>query len=316
MEFSVATKHELARVYPDQQCCRLAELSALVRLDGTIQISGGRIGVSVRSDAPDVARKVFTLIKQLFDLPVEVTVVKRVRFRKGNFYVVRVPEGPKAMDMLKSLGIMSEDNSLVPGAPSEIIKRRCCKRAYLRGAFLGGGYVADPDRTYHLEIVTESTELAMDVARIAGAFGISAKVTHNKDSALVYVKESDQVVDLLRVMGASKALMDLENIRIVKDMRNQVNRLVNAETANMTKTVNAAVRQVDDIRFIARTIGLDGLPPALKEVAELRMAHPDVSLKELGELLNPPVGKSGVSHRIRRLEELAEKLRQGNGHSR
>ncbi|MGB9804650.1 DNA-binding protein WhiA, partial [Desulfofundulus sp.] len=196
------------------------------------------------------------------------------------------------------------------GIPRELVRRECCRRAYLRGAFLGGGSVNNPEGTYHLEIITGNAEHARALGRLMGEFGLEARVSVRKNWHVVYLKDSDQIVALLNVMGAHAALLDFENVRIYKDVRNQVNRLVNCETANLNKVVEAALRQVEDIRFIAGTLGLEKLPPALRQVAEARLQYPDASLRELGEVLEPRVGKSGVNHRLRRLSEIAARLRE------
>ena len=152
----------------------------------------------------------------------------------------------------------------------------------------------------------------IDLCKLINSFGLNSKVIQRKNSFIIYIKEGEQIVDLLNIVGAHTSLLELENIRIMKEMRNNVNRLVNCETANLSKTVNAAVRQVESIKLIQSTIGLQRLPKNLKEVAELRLSYPDESLKELGEMLNPPVGKSGINHRLRKIEKIAEEIRSGN----
>ena len=183
------------------------------------------------------------------------------------------------------------------------------RRAYIRGAFIGGGSISNPEKTYHLEFVTHSEEYAVDLSKLINSYGLNSKVIQRKNSYIIYIKEGEQIVDLLNIIGAQSCLLELENIRIMKEMRNNVNRLVNCETANLSKTVNAAVRQVESIKLIQSQIGLQRLPKNLREIAELRLNYPDESLKELGEMLDPPVGKSGVNHRLRKIEKIAEELR-------
>ena len=190
-----------------------------------------------------------------------------------------------------------------------LIQRSCCKRAYIRGAFLAGGSISDPKKSYHFEIVCRSVPQAKQLCEVMGSFGMDAKIVARKKYQVVYIKEGEQIVDLLNVMEAHIALMDLENVRILKEMRNSVNRKVNCETANISKTVNAAVQQVRDIEYIRNTAGLSSLPDNLQEMALLRLEYPDAPLKELGTYLNPPVGKSGVNHRLRRISEIARDLR-------
>lgn len=191
----------------------------------------------------------------------------------------------------------------------QLLSRNCCKRAFLRGAFLASGSISDPQKSYHFEIVCQEEAQARFLQQLYRTFELDAKVVQRKKYYIVYLKEGAQIVDALNVMGAYVALMNLENVRIFKEMRGSVNRIVNCETANINKVVGAACRQVEDIHYIQSKMGLDELPPALREMALIRLEYPDSSLKELGELCDPPVGKSGVNHRLRKLGELAEKLR-------
>jgi DNA-binding transcriptional regulator WhiA len=192
-------------------------------------------------------------------------------------------------------------------------KKKCCKKAALRGAFLAGGSISDPEKLYHLEIFCKKPDMAAFLAEAMSAFGLAAKIIDRSEYHIVYLKESDSIVNFLNVTGAHRALMSLENIRIVKDMRNSVNRIVNCETANLEKTVAASVRQVDSILCIRENAGFDELPDGLREIAELRMANRESGLEELGQCLSPPLGKSGVNHRLRKLDSIARELRAGRG---
>ena len=191
-----------------------------------------------------------------------------------------------------------------------LIQQNCCKRAYIRGAFLAGGSISDPNKSYHFEIVCRSIPQAEQLRDVINSFDMDAKIVARKKYQVVYLKEGSQIVDILNIMEAHVALMNLENVRILKEMRNSVNRKVNCETANISKTVNAAVKQLADIEYIRETAGLSYLPENLKEMALLRLEYPDAPLAELGTYLNPPVGKSGVNHRLRRISEMADSLRQ------
>ena len=188
--------------------------------------------------------------------------------------------------------------------------RRKCIRAFLRGAFLGGGSISDPEKNYHMEFVTNNEDFANSLKDLINSLGFNSKIVSRKNNYVVYLKESEQISDLLSIIGAHNALLSLQNTKIVKEMRNNVNRIVNCETANLSKTVNAAVRQVENIRFIQETIGISSLPENLQEIARIREEYEDMTLKELGEMLNPPIGKSGVNHRLRKIEEIANKLRE------
>ena len=205
---------------------------------------------------------------------------------------------------------MEEELSVVKNV---VIQETCCKRAFLRGVFLVSGSMSDPEKSYHFEIVCASMGKAQQIQKIMRCFALDAKIVSRKKTLVVYLKEGAQIVDVLNVMEAHQSLMELENIRILKDMRNTVNRKVNCETANINKTVSAAVKQIEDMRYIEETKGLDKLPEGLKDMALTRLTYPEASLKELGALLQNPVGKSGVNHRLRKLSEMAEEIRAKQG---
>jgi len=311
MSFSTRAKDELARILPEKECCQLAELAALARMDGSINISAGRrVGLQIRTENAAVARKIFRLAKNLLDPEMEIRVQKRTCLRKTNLYHVHLLPHPGMSGFLKRLGIIKGDGSIFPGIKQGLVKSQCCRRSYLRGAFLGAGSVSSPEGNYHLEIIAGDAEYASSLASLVNRFeGMQARVGSRKRSHIVYLKESDQISAFLNIIGAHQALLDFENIRIIKGMRNQVNRLVNCETANLSKTVNASLKQVENIRFIDRVIGIEKLPARLKAIARLRLENPDASLKELGEMMDPPIGKSGANHRMRRIDEIAEELR-------
>lgn len=314
MSFSITVKNELARMKAPKHCCQLAELAALARMDGVIQISGAqRTALHIHNENAAAARKIFSYVKELFDVQADILVRRKIRLKKNNVYAVRVQSRQKIRSILETLGLMEQDGQLTEGIKGYLIKKDCCRRAFLRGVFLGGGSVNDPEGTYHLEVTTNDECLSQDLCRLLKKYGLPAKVSSRKNWYVVYLKGSEEIVNLLNVMGAHAALLNFENVRIYKDMRNQVNRIVNCETANLNKTVNAAVKQVEDIRYIDETMGLRKLPGSLREVAELRLLHSDSSLKELGELMTPRVGKSGVNHRLRRICGIAEDLRVRNG---
>ncbi|KAB2952178.1 DNA-binding protein WhiA [Heliorestis acidaminivorans] len=245
---------------------------------------------------------------EVFSLQTQIMVRRKRRLKKSNVYVISMPARIDDQDLLQALGLVDQQGNFTFELRDELLKKQCCRRAYLRGAFLGGGSVNSPEGTYHLEIITNDESHAEKIQDLLQRFNLSAKVSQRKGWYIVYLKESDQIVEMLSIIGAHTALLNFENVRIVKGMRNQVNRLVNCETANLNKTVNAALRQVEAIEYLGRHLGLDNLQKPLKEIAELRLQYPDVSLKELGEMLSPPVGKSGVNHRLRKLESMAEDL--------
>ena len=276
-------------------------------MDGSIQISGRRIYINVLNENAAVARKIFSLVREVFGAQAEVLVKRKSKLRKNNIYLVRVPPQEVTGEVLTSLGLMDESGHLLKNVKKDFLKKECCRRSYLRGAFLGGGSVNNPEGTYHFEIITNNEDHARDIIKFMRKFRLEAKINARKNWFVIYLKESEQIVSCLNVMGAHNALLDFENKRIYKGMRNQVNRLVNCETANLNKTVNASVQQLESIMRIKSAVGLDKLPPALQQVAEARINNPDASLRELGDLLDPKLGKSGVNHRLRKIEEFAEK---------
>lgn len=308
MSFSTEVKNELARIMGENNCCYGAELAALIRMGGAMSIGGNaNLGINFSSENAAVTRKVIGLIKRYSNIKTEVVVTRGRRLKKNNTYHVRVVPSPGVNDLLASLGIMRGDGLNVQ-SDSAITRKACCRRAYLRGAFLGAGSVNRPEGSYHLEMVTGNEELAKSLVRVMKSLSLPGRMTDRKDDYIVYLKDGNAITSFLQIIGAHNALLTFENVRVVKDMRNQVNRLVNCETANLQKTVNAAVRQVESIRTIAQYMGLDKLPPPLREVAEARLAYPEATLSELVEVLEGRVGKSGINHRLRKLGEIAQSL--------
>ena len=309
MSFSESVKNELARFYSRQVCCQKAELAALLRLLGSIsdeeQNTGEAPLLQIATENAAVARKVLSLLKGLAGIRGEVLLRRKTRLRKNIVYSLRISFQPGLLSLLQELGFASD----AAQAPWDLLKKVCCRRAYLRGVFLGSGSVNKPEGSYHLEVVAGAAEYAGEINRLMGRLGMVAKSSERKGKHVVYLKGSEQIVRFLNIVGAHGALLDFENIRIYKDMRNQVNRQVNCETANLHKTVNASVRQLENIKFIEKTVGFDKIPAALREVAELRAQFPDASLKELGGLTKTPLSKSGINYRLRKIDNLAEKLR-------
>ncbi|MGV8145539.1 MAG: DNA-binding protein WhiA [Alkaliphilus sp.] len=313
MSFSSRTKGELARIKSVDKCCQLAELAALVRMSGSLHLQGQRkLSFDLVTENAAVARKAFKIIKRLFKVHAEIIVRRNTRLKKNNHYLVSINHVAGSENILEEIRILKRDENFLDidiSVPNDIIRKNCCKRAYLRGAFLGGASISDPEKTYHLEFVTNSIKHSKGLKNLLNEFELNAKTIKRKESYVVYLKEGDKIIDLLNIIGAHKALLDIENIRVMKSMRNSVNRVVNCETANLTKVVNAAIRQIQKIEYIKNTIGLDKLPDNLREVAEVRLNNPEASLKELGKMLHVSIGKSGINHRLRKIEECAERLK-------
>ncbi|TDL98910.1 DNA-binding protein WhiA [Macrococcus brunensis] len=309
MSFASEMKNELTRIEADD-CCSKAELAALIRMNGNLSISNREWVINVQSENAAIARRVFSLIKKIFGVEIELLVRKKMKLKKNNVYICRIKT--KAKDILGELGILV-DGSFTHEIEDHLVKNDCCKRSYLRGAFLAGGSVNNPETSsYHLEIFSLYESHSRDLTKLMNEYQLNAKTLERKKGYISYMKEAEKISDFLSLIGGYQALLKFEDVRIVRDMRNSVNRLVNCETANLNKTISAAMRQVENIELIEQEIGLEELPDRLREIAKLRIIHQDISLKELGEMVSTGViSKSGVNHRLRKLDEIAEKLRSG-----
>lgn len=303
MSFSVNVKSELAGLIDNKRHCQLAELMAILSADARFEIRQKKSALVFQSENDLVSQKCQALLHKLFAMDVAEELDQMS-------HMVILEESEALEKMLMALKIMDATGQVIhPNLEADglLLQQSCCKRAFIRGAFLASGSMSNPEKSYHFEIVCVSEEKAKILQKLLVDFGLDAKIVLRKKHYIVYLKEGEQIVDVLNIMGAHVALMNLENVRILKEMRNFVNRRVNCETANINKVVNAAVRQMEAINYLKEHGGLADLPESLQEVAQLRLEYPDMALKELGELCNPAVGKSGVNHRLRKLCELAEK---------
>ncbi|WP_282138555.1 DNA-binding protein WhiA [Rossellomorea aquimaris] len=310
MSFASETKKELTNIEV-KDCCASAELSALIRMNGSLSFSNQMLVVNIQTENAAIARRIYTLIKKGYDTPVELLVRKKMRLKKNNVYIVRIKEDTKKI--LEELKILGENFTFIHNISEDLIKKKCCRRSYLRGAFLAGGSVNNPETSsYHLEIFSLYSEHNDALSELMNSFGLNSKTLERKKGFITYLKEAEKITEFLNIIGAHNALLRFEDVRIVRDMRNSVNRLVNCETANLNKTIGAALRQVENIKFIERHVGLQILPDKLREIAELRVNYQDVTLKELGEMVSGgTISKSGINHRLRKIDQLAEKLRAG-----
>ena len=294
VSFSGAVKDELEQQYSKGRHCQMAEIAGIISQLGRVKNDENSPEIiQVSSENIAIIRKLFTLLKKAFKMKVVQEVRANLNGGKGRLYTIKIPFSQSFYRMC-----MNPD-----------LSHSCCKRAYIRGVFLCSGSVADPHKSYHLEIVCSEIERARKIEDTINRFEMDAKIIDRKNHYVVYLKEGSQIADLLNVMEAHNALMEFENVRILKEVRNSVNRKVNCETANINKTVSAAVKQIEDIRYLSNVVGLENLPPSLEEMARVRLEYPDAALKELGDLLTPPVGKSGVNHRLRKLGILANEYR-------
>ena len=309
MSFSGMVKEELSRQIGTARHCRIAETAALLCACGKIKLDGT---LRFQTENEAVVRKYFTLLRKTFNINTEIAIRESNQMKKNSAYFVEISDIEQVHEVLQGtkLFVNKNDGETLTTDNGIVTQQNCCKRAFIRGAFLSSGSISDPEKGYHFEIVCADEQGAVYLRDMIRSFQIDAKIVKRKKSYVVYVKEGAQIVDMLAIMEANVALMDLENIRILKEMRNSVNRKVNCETANINKTVSAAVKQIEDIRLIEKETGFHNLNEGLAEIAELRLQYPEATLKELGMMLNPQVGKSGVNHRLRKLSEIADGLRK------
>lgn len=312
MSFASEIKKEMTQIENDA-CCKEAELAALIRMNGAISIARESYVLDIQTENAAIARRIYTLIKSTYPYPIKLLVRKKMKLKKNNVYIARIEEGAK--DILQSLHILAEPFSLIRTISDKYLAKDCCRRAYLRGAFLAGGSVNNPETSsYHLEIANAYEEHNQSLCELMNRFDLRAKILERRNGYITYIKESEKITEFLNLTGAHQALFKFEDVRIMRDMRNSVNRLVNCETANLNKTIGAAFRQVENIKLIDQVVGLETLPVKLQEIAKLRVEHQDASLKELGEMVTgAKISKSGVNHRLKRIDQIADQIRQEQG---
>ncbi len=314
MSFSSTVKGQLCRIKNTKPLHTRAELSAVLGTAGIFQCRGNGINIKLSTENAAFARRIFLGIKHLFNTYPEIAIKKSKKLKKHTTYAINIfaETGTDRMLSFLDMQMVNIGSAKIDVMPTkeltDLMKEESAKRAFLRGAFLAGGSVSDPEKTYHLEITSHHKSYAHTINGIMNYYELNAKIIKRKGNCIVYLKEGENIVDFLNIIGAHSALLKLENIRIIKQMRNDVNRIVNCETANLEKTVNASVRQVENIKLIQKQKGLYSLPDNLREIALLRLEFPDANLKELGNMLNPPLGKSGVNHRLRKIDKLAEEI--------
>lgn len=308
MSFASEIKKELINIESDK-CCIQAELAALIRMNSELSIGKNALTLDIQTENVAIARRIYILIKETYDYKIEILVRKNMRLKKNNIYIIRLKE--KVIELLSQLDLKTSDEYITQTIKPTTITLNCCKRAYLRGAFLARGSINNPETSsYHLEIFNFDQTHSIEILELMNHFDLNAREIKRRNGFVVYLKEAEKITEFLSIIGAHNALFKFEDVRIVRDMRNSVNRLVNCETANMNKTISASVKQVENIKYIKEQIGLEALPERLKELAETRLENPEVSLKEIGELVpGTRLSKSGVNHRFKQIEKMAEELR-------
>jgi DNA-binding protein WhiA len=308
MSFAMGVKEDLTRIVSSKPCCRKAELAAFLRLNGNLRQEEAGVALSMVTENAAIARKIFTLAKEC-GLSSQIAVHRKVRLKKNQVFSLRVLPQEALQKLLRELQVVDNDGrwrGFGSQFESVIINGECCKRAYLRGVFQAAGYISDPEGAYHLEISLPDLQQVQFVQRLLAGFEIGAKMTRRKGMFVLYLKEGEQICHLLNILGSHRSLLEFESMRVDKEMRNQVNRLVNCDKANVDKTVAAAFKQVESIEIIERLGGLQQLSKPLREMAELRKEYPEASLSELSETSG--LGRSAINHRLRKLVETAEEL--------
>ena len=308
MSFAAEVKKELTGLAVQKNLAQ-AELAALIRMNGSLSLNNHQFVLNVQTENAAIARRIFTLLKEHYGVRSELLVRRKMKLKKNNVYIVRLKQ--ETQKILLDLDIM--DGAMFQSHISNEIKQSEKKtRAYLRGAFLASGSVNTPETSrYHLEISSIYEEHNQDICDLLNQFDLNARTLERRNGYITYLKGAEKIADFLTLIGATNSMLKFEDVRIVRDMRNSVNRLVNCETANMNKTIDAASKQIENIHFIEATVGLQSLPEKLQEIAELRIQNPEISLKELGEMIpSGAISKSGINHRIRKINDFADNLRK------
>lgn len=307
MSFAAEVKKELTSLEVHREHAK-AELAALIRMNGSLSINNQQFVLNVQTENAAIARRIYSLLKDHYNVRSELLVRRKMKLKKNNVYIVRLKQETKRV--LLDLDIM--DGLMFHSHVSDEIMGNAQKmRSYLRGAFMASGSVNNPETSrYHLEIYSIYEEHNQDICDMLNYYGLNARALERRNGFISYLKGAEKIADFLTLIGATNSMLKFEDVRIVRDMRNSVNRLVNCETANMNKTIDAASKQIDNIEFIQQRVGLGALPEKLQEIAELRLEHPEVSLKELGEMIpSGAISKSGINHRFRKINEFADRLR-------
>ena len=313
MSFSIKVKNELANHISNATHCRIAELAALISMCGSVIIDeNNNYKIRVKTETQPTAEKIKKLLWKTFKVDVDISTREIAYSKVGRTYTLLVGDHQQALKILQATKLINENNEIGENfsiTNNIVIMKDCCKRAFIRGAFMAAGSISDPNKSYHFEIKCNSEKKAKQLIELLENYNIDGKMVARKGGYVVYIKEGEGIVDVLNVMEAHVSLMEMENVRILKGMSNYYNRQVNCETANIKKTVATSVRQIDDIDFIIQNKGIDYLPEKLQDIAWVRKENPDASLQELGEMLDPPLGKSGVNHRLRKICQIAQELR-------
>ena len=307
--FTAEVKDELSRVEGRCPTCERAQLSALLRVCGTLSFKGtGRYALRITTETGAVARTIIKLVHDIFDLNTSLTIRRSVLHKTRN-YLIELAEQDGLEEALTELGILVPGQGLAAGIPRALLQKRCCREAFVRGAFMAGGFIADPRGDFHLELAVTGEDFANKLAVLVGALGVHARLNRRRGAYAIYLKSFDDIVTLLVAMGAARYAHTIEGVRAIKSVKNDVNRRVNAELANQNRAGDAADVQRALIDDAERLVGLAALPRAVREFCELRRANPELSLADLGQELTPPASKSAMYHRLLRLQSIVDEAR-------
>ena len=307
--FTAEVKDELSRVEGRCPTCERAQLSALLRVCGTLSFKGtGRYALRITTETGAVARTIIKLVHDIFDLNTSLTIRRSVLHKTRN-YLIELAEQDGLEEALVELGILVPGQGLAAGIPRSLLQKRCCREAFVRGAFMAGGFIADPRGDFHLEIAVTGEDFANELAVLVGSLGVHARLNRRRGAYAIYLKSFDDIVTLLVAMGAARYAHTIEGVRAIKSVKNDVNRRVNAELANQNRAGDAADVQRALIDDAERLVGLSALPRAVREFCELRRANPELSLADLGQELTPPASKSAMYHRLLRLQSIVDEAR-------
>lgn len=308
MSYASEVKKELTTLEVHKKNAK-AELMALIRMNGSISLSSNRVLLNIQTENPAIARRIYSLILKFYDVESKLVVRKKMKLNKNNIYIVRIMYQVK--EILDNLKIF-DNYQIVETVPTELLKSDSQVRSYLRGAFLASGSVNNPETSrYHLEIYSLYEEHNDMISEMMNNYGLNSRTTERRSGYITYLKEAEKIANFLQLIGATNAMLKFEDVRIMRDMRNSVNRLVNCENANMNKVANASTRQLTSIQYIANTVGLKQLPKKLYDVAVTRIQKPEVSLKELSDSLpDGSISKSGINHRLRKINEFADRIKK------
>ncbi len=310
MTFASEVKKECSRIDTLNDCCADAELAAFIRLNGVLELGGSnKLGLSMKTENPATARRIYKLFRNYTQLPVNVFVRRKEKLNKNMTFMISIRANLKTKDFLIRLGMMDNLYSIIPGIDKKFVSKQCCRRAYLRGSFLASGAVSEPKKgDYHCEILTHDEIHKDALVELSKEENIEWHEYSKKERTVLYLKDSQQITSFLAMIGAINASLAYENARVYRSMRNKVNRLVNSETANLNKTLRASWRQSQKIKKIDNAVGIETLPKGLQEIAKLRLKYPEYSLSELAENLDRSLSKSAVNYRLKKIEKYADEL--------